>query len=334
MTKVLVSEKYLHDIANAIRVKLDSQSTYTPAQMAAAIADITGSISGTITPSTDADKVLVTDSNLTAIANAIRAKLDVETLYTPAQMADAILSIQASGPTIVTWASGTDEQIAAMVAALDAGTLTIADTGWSIGDERVVPLSAMAATGVSESHVAQNATFVLMDSQHYDLVGGGKDHFVVGLKGCLNEEGYMNSSATNSGSWDGCARRTWCNNVFRQAIPETLRNCFKQFVCKTAETYDGRNVKSSNDYFALFAEKEVNGSRFASNQYEADALTQVAYYSQSANRTKKRNGNNAGYFLRSPQESTPNKFLYISSSAAVNWSDADVVWGIAPFGCI
>ena len=40
MAKVLVSEKYLHDIANAIRVKLNSQSTYTPSQMAAAIADM------------------------------------------------------------------------------------------------------------------------------------------------------------------------------------------------------------------------------------------------------------------------------------------------------
>ena len=135
---------------------------------------------------------------------------------------------------VVSWADGTDEQIAAMVAALDDGTLTVEETGWQIGDERTVALSAMEATGVGESHAEQEVTMVLMDSHHYTLTeattsGDTKDHFVVGMKNRLVTGGYMNSSGSNSGSWSGCARRAWCNEVFRFALPEPLRSCFKQF---------------------------------------------------------------------------------------------------------
>ena len=63
---------------------------------------------------------------------------------------------------IVPWATGTDAQIAKMIAALDSGKITVADTGWQIGDEREVSLAAMEATGVDESHEAQTVTFVLM----------------------------------------------------------------------------------------------------------------------------------------------------------------------------
>lgn len=54
---------------------------------------------------------------------------------------------------IVSWADGTDEQIAAMVAAADAGEIVLSDY-WSEGDTRTVQLSAMAADGVGESHAA------------------------------------------------------------------------------------------------------------------------------------------------------------------------------------
>ena len=80
---------------------------------------------------------------------------------------------------IVSWTTGTDAQIAAMVAALDTGKITIEQTGWQIGEERIVHLSAMEAISVGESHAAQDVSFVLMDSQHYDLVNGGKDMLTI-----------------------------------------------------------------------------------------------------------------------------------------------------------
>lgn len=242
-------------------------------------------------------------------------------------------------PEIVSWAEGTDEQIAAMVAALDTGTISIEDTGWAVGDERVVTLSAMAATGVGETHAKQAVTLVLMDSQHFTLTeatagGDTKDHFVVGLKNCLNEKGYMNSSNTNSGSWSGCARRAWCNDVFRAAIPETLRGCFKQFKVPTATTYDGSSVTETDDYFALFAEKEIIGSVRYSNSTEAAALSQIEWYKTEANRKKTVAGSAGAWWERSPNYSDRARFCIVYSGGAVDYDYPSNPYGIAPFGCI
>lgn len=238
---------------------------------------------------------------------------------------------------IVPWAAGTDEEIAAMVAALDDGRITIEDTGWQIGDERTVSLAAMEATGVGETHAAQQVTLVLMDSQHYNLVGGGKDHFVIGLKNCLNEKGYMNSTDTNAGSWESSARRAWCNNVFKNAIPATLRNCFKQFEVITCTEYDDTTNTTSNDYFALFAEKEVFGERSISNEIEAAALTQIAYYATEANRIKNVNGEACAWWERSPVDHPEDEgigFRLVDAYGESRSDNAGSDNGLAPFGCI
>lgn len=232
------------------------------------------------------------------------------------------------GPVIVSWASGTDAQIAAMVAALDAGTLTIAETGWEIGDEREVQLSAMEATGVEESHAAQTVTFVLMDSQHYNLVGGGKDHFVVGMKGCLSEDGYVERPASTSSTWSASKRRTWCNEVFRNAIPETLRACFKQFNVVSASNSKSGTTTTS-DYFSLFGGKEISNSASYSAPGEAGASTQIAYYATSGNRIKGKN-----YWTRTLRADNAEMFVYIHTNGSPFGDYSSVNKGISPFGCI
>lgn len=242
---------------------------------------------------------------------------------------------------IVPWATGTDAQIAKMIEALDSGKITIADTGWHVGDERTVSLAAMEATGVGESHAAQSVTMVLMDSQHYDLVtatagGSTKDHFVVGLKNCLNEPGYMNRAGTNIGSWNACARRAWCNDVFKAAIPQTLRNCFKQFQVITATAVDSTVNQTTNDYFALFAEKEVFGERTFSNEIEAAALTQIEYYETAANRIKTVDGSADNWWERSPVagKGASAGFGRVYLDGVAGDGVEGTTYGLAPFGCI
>lgn len=238
---------------------------------------------------------------------------------------------------IVPWSTGTDEQIAAMVAALDAGTLSIGETGWNVGDERTVNLSAMAATGVGESHVAQTATLVLMDSQHYELAeatagGNTKDHFVVGLKNSLKETGYMNATATNVGGWDECARRAWCNNVFREAIPEPLRSCFKQF--KVMAAYNSSEGKTSIDYFALFGSGEIFES--TSNPGEDTGTSQIEWYKTASNRIKKLgdDGSASIWWERSLNPNGGNLFRCVMSNGDYGNITASISNGLAPFGCI
>lgn len=236
---------------------------------------------------------------------------------------------------IVAWAAGTDAEIASMVEAADKGLITLSDY-WTVGDERSVSLSAMAATGVGESHAAQTAKFVLMNAGGKDLVtatesGRTTCSFVVGLKDCLNERGYMNSSDTNANGWDGCARRTWCNSVFRNAIPSALRGIFKQHKNKASAGSGSSTIKTSNDYFALPAEIEVFGTRSYSASGEG---SQFKYYETASNRIKNVNGSAAYWWERSPYSGYSTRFCIAYSDGSADYLNASNTRGLAPFGCI
>lgn len=262
---------------------------------------------------------------------------------------------------IVPFSSGTDAQIAAMIAAADRGDIDLyADAGWRVGDERQVTLSAMDATGiydgvswtVGESHIEQTVTLVLLDggttSETGDAFTGSaassykfvdnvynKDGtkrtnpaFIVGLKGALAETGYMNPTNTTTGSWDRCARRNWCNGAFRQSIPNLLRKSFKKFLTITADGAGSTTNQTSQDYFALAAEREVAEWRAKSSEAEYDALKQFAYYVDTNNRKI-----GFDWFDRSPANG-------VAFGAINTWGSPNIDhyasndYGIKPFGCI
>ena len=256
---------------------------------------------------------------------------------------------------IVSWTSGTDEEIVAMIQAADAGKIDLTDY-WNVGNIRLVQLSAMSATGVGESHVAQTIGFTLVAKDtgiedytnpcyNYQYVDDSKvrkyPSFIVQQgntfgNGSNNEYGYMNSSNTNSGSWNGSARRTWCNSVYKNAVPSTIVDIFKQVKVKTIATYNGSSMQESSDYFFLPAEKEVFGSRSYSNTTEADALSIWPYYSTSANRIIYNNssGSANGWWERSPRSNYSTDFCFVNSDGSVNGVGASNALGLAPAGCI
>ena len=261
--------------------------------------------------------------------------------------------------TIKTFDQATDEEIIQMVKAADAGLIDLAeDCGWEVGQEHVITLPAIAASGsydgqtwsVNEEHLEQEVTLVLMDAganQTFDLVAPVKDKnglerikpsFIVGLKNCLNAGGCMNLTDTNSGSWDGCARREWCNGGFRQAMELVLPNIFKQFKCiTTAKSSDKNTNQISNDFFSLFAEKEILGKRTYSNSTEYNALKQIAYYTDinHCNKTMSNNGSSGAWWSRSPVNNYQLQFIFVRSEGTTTfYIGAKTKYGISPFGCI
>lgn len=235
---------------------------------------------------------------------------------------------------IVPWGTGTDEQIAAMVAAADAGQIDLSDY-WSAGDTRTVHLSAMSGSvsNADESHAAQDVQMVLTDPGHYTLANGKKCNFVVLQKDCLNEEGVMNSQTTSLGGWNNCPRRTWCNSVYRNAIPSTLRGIFKQFTTYANNGISSSSVASS-DYFALFSEKEVFGSTTHADSSEEANNSQLTWFKTYSNRTKRVNGSAYSWWERSPRSLGSVNFCSVTYGGDVGWSLADRSHGLAPFGCI
>ena len=238
------------------------------------------------------------------------------------------------GPTIVSWSTGTDEEIVAMVEAADAGIINLSDY-WATEETRTVHLSAMpgSVANANENHAAQDVQFVLADPGHYTLANGKKCSFVVLQKDCLKEHGVMNSQETNNGGWNNCPRRTWCNSVYRNAIPSSLRGIFKQFKVRTANG-SGSGVTESTDLFSLFSEKEIFGLTTHANSSAEAHNSQLVWFKSSFNRIKRVNGTPISWWERSPLSGDSRCFCNVTHRGAVDWYYADGNYGLAPFGCI
>lgn len=242
-----------------------------------------------------------------------------------------------------TWATGTDAEIALMVAAADAGQINLKDY-WAVGQERKLQLSAMSATGVGESHVAQEVTLVLMDSTCTGFTlatttsgGKTKPDFIVGLKNSLLETGKMNSRNTNANGWFGCEKRTWCNDVFRPAIPASLRGIFKQFKWKQGKGGGASSgLLETTDYFGFAPEKAILGKVSYAQSDEAALYEQWEWYKTSANRRKKRgdNGSAHTWWEVSPRPGESYSFCAVYSEGYEYSGFATDAYGLSPFGCI
>ena len=262
---------------------------------------------------------------------------------------------------IVTWADGTDQEIADMVAAADAGTINLADY-WAVGDQRTVSLNAMNGVSTIETHSAQQVTWVLVancasansnnekinanDSNSYQLVSATSSgrtipSFIIGQKKSLATEGYMNPTNTNSGSWNGCARRTWCNNQYYNAIPTTLRAILKQVKVATISEYSSSTMKYSDDYIFLNAAKEIfggagRGNFQYSNTTESSHLVQLSYYETSSHRIKYQGSTSNAYqwWNRSPHYNSSSYFCGVNSGGSAHDDSASHTNGLAPCGCV
>lgn len=256
---------------------------------------------------------------------------------------------------IVTFADGTDAEIAKMIQAHYANKINISDY-WAVGDTRSVALSAMSATGVGESHRAQTVQFVIGDFNHDDLTtpinGHTKAAVTLLQKDCLmdasnasnpvngsgnTENGYMNNTNTNSGGWKNCARRTWCNNVFFAALPSTWQSMVKT-VNKKSGTGGGSNsgTEVTADKIFLAAEIEVFGSTTYSVAGEG---TQYQYYKNAtANRYKmpKWTSSSAShiYWERSPGSGGTDAFCNVSRNGNAYYNYANDAYGFSPCLCI
>lgn len=238
----------------------------------------------------------------------------------------------------VPWATGTDEQIAAMVAAADRGEINLSDY-WTVGDTRRVLLSSMNGLNETESHDSQYVEFVLMHAGGYELAtptesGRTTCSFIVGMNNFLryntktkNAEGRgamdIDPPESSHLSWSTCDRRAWCNNEFRNAIPSPFRDIFKEFKCVGGVVATAflppipvPSRTTTIDYFTFPAENEVIGPTEKVTRYafetERAATFQYDWYKTASNRRKryyenlKPDGSHTGsvylhaWWLRSP----------------------------------
>ena len=255
---------------------------------------------------------------------------------------------------VVTFANGSDDDIVNMLSAHYQDKINIADF-WAVGDKRKVSLSAMSATYVGESHRAQTVEFAIADFEHDDLttaINGHKKAAVTLVQvDCLmsaeceagtrvgknnSENGYMNSSNTNVGGWGKCARRTWCNNVYYNALPTKIKSIVKEVIKKTSAGNESKNIVTSNDKVFLASGIEIhNNSTYAS---DGEGVQYQYYKNLTANIYKKPafdvNYESAAYWKRSPVSTATDSFATVSVAGGPGWYEASEYKGIAPCICI
>ena len=233
--------------------------------------------------------------------------------------------------TIVSFASGTDAEIKAMLDAYYANELSWNDMGWAVGNTRKIHINAMQAPNPNSSNTwaAQDITVVIVAHDHTDLATAVNGH----TKACItvqcrevlnnntaayNEAGhiYVNGDSaydTTFTKWSSLYMRTYLNNTVLGAIPS---GDFKSAIRAskhnrlttngnnpmTAATTNGsktvRTTESVTDTLFLPSYTEIFGN-VKYNYYLGGATpnseegTQFEYYQTASNRIKYGNNNGA-----------------------------------------
>lgn len=224
------------------------------------------------------------------------------------------------------WSNISDSSLAQLRTDVDAGNVNLAsDYGWTEGDERDVTLTD-----------GSTITLVLLEntSNHFKFSDDNPANFVVAMKNCYGTTKPMNSTNTNAGSWESSLMKTWLNGTFYDMLPSGLQSFLKSFKVLTATEYNASTNRTSTQKLALFAEKEVFGSKTYSTDTEANALIQLDYFKTSSNRIKTVNGSASNWWLRSPIYSNAIHFCRVSSNDSSYFNDASGSLGVLAFGCI
>ena len=255
---------------------------------------------------------------------------------------------------VPTFADGTDAEIAKALEMHYAGEIDLTDY-WTVGDKRTIHLNAMAADGVSEAHHADDYEFVIIGMNHDDLTTpiGSVTKAAITLQmdrimytdttseyydssDEAHEYGYMNSFATTSGGWSSSARRTWCNNVFFGALPQTIQDIIKQVDKKTSAGSQSSTINTDHDKIFLLSEIEIFGTRSFSYSGEG---TQYQYFADATSNKYKKPRPSSSYVSgnwwgRSPSSSGSNRFCRVYADGTAVSSYADGIYGICPAFCM
>ena len=174
---------------------------------------------------------------------------------------------------------------------------------------------------------------VLMHAKGYQLTNGKTCNFIVGQKDCLSAEGYVDNPTTGTiTGWNASVRRTWCNSLYLNSFPMTFRMIFKQF--KSIAGNNAGVAVTSDDYFALPAEKEVFGTNQYGNATAEASLFQFEYYAISTKRIKKVGGSNRPWHERTYASTYGGGYCRVLADGRADTNGASYYLGISPFGCI
>ena len=232
---------------------------------------------------------------------------------------------------IVSFADGTDDEIAAMLDAAKNGSIDLqTDGGWAVGDTRTIKISAFTGGG-NVNHIEQDIDIVISSFEDYNGCGA-KMQF--DFKQSLKTGNRMNASNTNSGGYKASEMFTTTLPNLVKALPAWLSERLLEFAVKASAGSQSSTIETiTGNKLALRSEVEIFGSTTYSKSGEG---TQIEYYKTAANRKKTygKDGSAGYWWERSPSGSSSSYFCIVHSDGTAGNRSASNTYGVSPFGCI
>ena len=237
------------------------------------------------------------------------------------------------GAQIVPFATGTDEQIVAMIQAAHAGTIDLqTDGGWAVGDTRTINIAAFTAGG--NVAVAQQDIDIVITSFDEYMSCGNVLQF--DFKDELAQAVRVMTSFTNVGGYGASEMYSTTLPALVNALPEWLKNSLIEFSCLASAGGQLSAIETiTGNKLALRSEIEVKSD--ASRSFSGEG-SYIPYYTAET-RVKKRGHNGTGtgwdaaWWLRSPEKNSSNYFV-VCVNDGTNATGAQQNHGVAPFGCL
>lgn len=199
------------------------------------------------------------------------------------------------------------------------GRLGMAQQFFKVGDSKTVNIGGT------------NYEVQIIGFNHDDKVSGGKAAYSFQLMDCLNQTQQMNTSNTNTGSWNGSAMRGRMS-TYKSQLPAALRNVIKT-VKKKSGTGGGSSsgTQQTNDDLFLLSEIEIFGTTTYSVAGEG---TQYEWYKAGNRRIKKVNGSAYYWWERSPYSGDSTAFCGVDRSGGANGNGAADGYGVSFGFCV
>lgn len=257
---------------------------------------------------------------------------------------------------LVPWSTGTDAQINAILQAYYNNELSAEEiqalktTYFPVGAKRSIPISAMEAVGVGESHHADNYEYVIIGQEHDTLTksinGHGKALITVqqdriffkdttsdtysSSSPSSAEEGGIIDKFTTDVSWSKCNRRTWCNNTYYGSLPQYIQNNIKYVNKYTLST--SSSLRTSSDRAFLLSLSETGESATGEgSEYSYFIMDGKNVYKKPTYNTNR----SANWWLRSYTEySSTINFAKVYSDGAYDYAPPTLTYGICPAFCL
>ena len=273
------------------------------------------------------------------------------------------------GAPMYPFATATNAQLAAMLDSYYYGDYTpeqvaeLKTTYLPIGAKRRIHINAMEAIGVEDSHIAADYDFIIIGHEHDDLLNpiNGKTKALLTLhqeRILFNDTsattystnypsieeggGYINKPNTNKYSWIGTQRRTWCNEVYYNALPTYIKDMIKPVVKLTSAGNLSLDIISSIDKVFILSITEIgvdNPTAYFPNEgerypyfYDNNNILKSPIYSGGGSKS-------AYWWSRSPYigtvtESGSTSFRCIINTGSIARGTSASSMGIAPSFCI